>query len=71
MSTAKINEGLILRDVGRHEAVTDTLCNGQIGRIDKRVTRHAKIDPELIARISKRSFRAGGGSAGFIGFWCQ
>ena len=59
MSAAKINEGLILRGVNRHGAVTESLCNGQIGRIYKRVARQAKLDPELIARISGHSFRVG------------
>jgi len=68
MSAAKINEGLILRGVNRHGAVTESLCNKQIGCIYKRVARQAKINPELIARISGHSFRVGGDGAGFIGF---
>jgi integrase len=59
MDAAKINEGLILRGVNRHGAVTKSLCNGQIGRIYKRVARQAKLNPELIARISGHSFRVG------------
>lgn len=59
ISAAKINEGLILRGVGRHSVVAESLCNGQIGRIYKRVARLAKLDPELIARISGHSFRVG------------
>lgn len=59
MSVAKINEGLILRGVGRDGAVTEPLCNGQIGRIYKRMARQAKLDPNLVARISGHSFRVG------------
>jgi hypothetical protein len=57
MNAAKINWGLILRGVRRHDAVTESLCGGQIGRIYKRVARQAKLDPELIARIIGHSFR--------------
>jgi len=59
MDAAKINGGLILRGVGRHGVVTESLCDGQIGRIYKRVARQAKLNPELIARISGHSFRVG------------
>lgn len=59
MSAAKINEGLILRGVNRHGAVTKSLSNGQIGRIYKRIAKQAKLDPELITRISGHSFRVG------------
>jgi integrase len=59
MDAAKMNGGLILRGVGRHGAVTVSLCDGQIGRIYKRVARQAKLDPVLIARISGHSFRVG------------
>ena len=48
-----------MRGVDRHGAVTESLCNGQIGRIHKRVARQAKLDPELITRISGHSFRVG------------
>ena len=56
---SKINERLILRGVNRHGAVTESLYNEQIGRIDKRVTRQAKLNPDFIARISGHSFRGG------------
>jgi len=59
MDAAKMNGGLILRGVGRHGAVTESLCNGQIGRIYKRVARQAKLDPELITKISGHSFLVG------------
>jgi integrase len=59
MNAAKMNGGLILRGVGHHGAVTESLCVGQIGRIYKRIARQAKLDPELIARISGHSFRVG------------
>lgn len=59
MSAAKIKDGLILRGVSRHGAVMESLCNGQIGRIYKRVARQAKLDPNLVARISGHSFRVG------------
>ena len=59
MDAAKINAGLVLRGVGRHGAVTESLCDRQIGRIYNRVARQAKLDPELIARISGHSLRAG------------
>jgi site-specific recombinase XerD len=59
MVGAKINTGLILRGLSPNGEVTNSLCNGQIGRIYKRVARQAKLDPELIARISRHSFRVG------------
>lgn len=59
MNVAKIKDGLILRGVNRNGAVTESLCNGQIGRIYKLLARQSKLDPGLIARISEHSFRVG------------
>ena len=56
---AKLSEGPILRSINRGENIGSTLGSGQINRIYKRIARQAKLDPELIARISGHSFRVG------------
>jgi site-specific recombinase XerD len=56
---AKLSEGPILRSIDRGENIGSTLGSGQINRIYKRIARQAKLDPELIARISGHSFRVG------------
>ena len=57
--TAKLSEGPILRIIDRGENIGSTLSSGQINRIYKRIARQAKLDPELIARISGHSIRVG------------
>jgi hypothetical protein len=50
---------LILSSIDCKTAATDSLCNGKIYRIYKRLARQAMLNPELIARISGHSFRVG------------
>ncbi len=58
-NAAKLSEGPILRSIDRGENIGCTLGSGQINRIYKRIARQAKLDPELITRISGHSFRVG------------
>ena len=58
-NAAKLSEGPILQSIDRGKNIGSTLGSGQINRIYKRIARQAKLDPELIARISGHSFRVG------------
>lgn len=58
-NAAKLSEGPILRSIDRGENIGSTLGSGQINRIYKRIASQAKLDSELIARISGHSFRVG------------
>ena len=58
-NAAKLSEGPILRSIDRGENIGSTLDSGQINRIYKRISRQAKLDPDLNARISGHSFRVG------------
>ena len=58
-NAAKLSEGPILQSIDRGENIGSTLGSGQINRIYKRIARQAKLDSELIARISGHSFRVG------------
>ena len=59
IKAAKLSEGAIFWGIDRSENIGNTLGSGQINRIYKRIARQAKLDPELIARISGHSFRVG------------
>jgi site-specific recombinase XerD len=60
-NAAKLSEEPILRTIDRGENIGSTLGSGQINRIYKRIARQAKLDSELIPRISGHSFRVGAG----------
>jgi hypothetical protein len=66
-NAAKLSEGPILRSIDRGEKIGSTLGGGQIIRIYKQLARQAGLDSDLITRISRHSFRVGGGGARFIG----
>jgi hypothetical protein len=54
-----VNEGYLFKAIYAHTAITQGIRGSQLNRIYKRIASVAKLDPQLISRISGHSFRVG------------
>jgi integrase len=55
-----ISDGFILRGVNSGGCLTRSLCESRVGRIYKRLARHAHLPDEVVRKISGHSMRVGG-----------
>lgn len=59
LGASQLTEGPIFRGVWRGNHITEKLVPGQISRIYKRLAKNAKIDPQVVKKISGHSTRVG------------
>lgn len=59
LNASKLSTGPIFRCVWRGDHLTEQLVPGQISRIYKRLAKNAKLDPQVVKKISGHSTRVG------------